>query len=113
MKNSDRKFVANLFDESFGLNPNAGQWVSDAKTGMAVEAKKSGNLAPGATSATSKGANFLTVASAYKEQLNQLMDTLLSTSPHFVRCIIPNLEKKAGKLVCPLVLEQLRCNGVL
>jgi len=41
------------------------------------------------------------------------METLQATNPHFVRCIIPNLEKKPGKLIPHLVLEQLRCNGVL
>ena len=41
------------------------------------------------------------------------MDTLRSTQPHFVRCIIPNHEKKAGKLAAQLILDQLRCNGVL
>ncbi|KAI9002018.1 P-loop containing nucleoside triphosphate hydrolase protein [Gaertneriomyces semiglobifer] len=61
---------------------------------------------------TKKGA-FRTVAQRHKEQLNSLMTQLYSTEPHFVRCIIPNEEKKAAKLSVPLVLEQLRCNGVL
>ena len=41
------------------------------------------------------------------------METLGHTTPHFVRCIIPNHEKRAGKIDAPLVLDQLRCNGVL
>ncbi|XP_077055719.1 myosin-9a [Siphateles boraxobius] len=56
---------------------------------------------------------FRTVGQLYKEQLTNLMTTLRNTNPNFVRCIIPNHEKKAGKLVHNLVLEQLRCNGVL
>uniref|UniRef100_A0A0K0G4P8 Myosin heavy chain n=1 Tax=Strongyloides venezuelensis TaxID=75913 RepID=A0A0K0G4P8_STRVS len=56
---------------------------------------------------------FRTVSQVYKEQLVRLMTTLKNTDPHFVRCIIPNHEKKPGKIASLLVLEQLRCNGVL
>ncbi|XP_018782641.1 PREDICTED: myosin heavy chain, non-muscle isoform X1 [Bactrocera latifrons] len=56
---------------------------------------------------------FRTVSHLYKEQLAKLMDTLRNTNPNFVRCIIPNHEKRAGKIDAPLVLDQLRCNGVL
>lgn len=56
---------------------------------------------------------FRTVSQLYKDQLSKLMNTLRNTNPNFVRCIIPNHEKKAGKIDAPLVLDQLRCNGVL
>ncbi|WKX96530.1 hypothetical protein Q1695_012733 [Nippostrongylus brasiliensis] len=56
---------------------------------------------------------FRTVSQMYKEQLSRLMTTLSNTSPHFVRCIVPNHEKRAGILNAHLVLDQLRCNGVL
>jgi myosin protein heavy chain len=56
---------------------------------------------------------FRTVSQLYKEQLTKLMATLRNTNPNFVRCIIPNHDKKAGKINAPLVLDQLRCNGVL
>ncbi|XP_076987028.1 myosin-14 isoform X1 [Tamandua tetradactyla] len=56
---------------------------------------------------------FRTVGQLYKESLSRLMATLSNTNPSFVRCIIPNHEKRAGKLEPRLVLEQLRCNGVL
>merc|ERR1712048_821973 len=49
----------------------------------------------------------------HKEQLKSLMTTLMSTSPHFVRCIIPNENKAAGEIDGQLCLHQLRCNGVL
>ncbi|XP_012936861.1 myosin-10 isoform X4 [Aplysia californica] len=63
-------------------------------------------------SRTRKGM-FRTVSQLYKEQLAKLMMTLRNTNPNFVRCIIPNHEKKAGKIESTLVLDQLRCNGVL
>ncbi|XP_031242283.1 myosin-14 isoform X1 [Mastomys coucha] len=56
---------------------------------------------------------FRTVGQLYKESLSRLMATLSNTNPSFVRCIVPNHEKKAGKLEPRLVLDQLRCNGVL
>ncbi|XP_028582551.2 myosin-15 [Podarcis muralis] len=60
-----------------------------------------------------KGASFQTVSSMHKENLNKLMTNLKSTSPHFVRCIIPNETKTPGAMDPFLVLHQLRCNGVL
>ncbi|XP_074598828.1 myosin heavy chain 10 [Brevipalpus obovatus] len=56
---------------------------------------------------------FRTVSQLYKDQLSKLMVTLRNTNPNFVRCIIPNHEKKTDKMEAPLVLDQLRCNGVL
>src|SRR5690348_15737912 len=41
------------------------------------------------------------------------MKTLYSTHPHFIRCILPNSKQTAGIIEDPVVLDQLRCNGVL
>ncbi|XP_069928134.1 myosin-15 [Oryctolagus cuniculus] len=60
-----------------------------------------------------KGTSFQTVASLHKKTLNKLMTNLKSTEPHFVRCINPNVNKMPGVLDPHLVLQQLRCNGVL
>ncbi|EPY50612.1 myosin II heavy chain [Schizosaccharomyces cryophilus OY26] len=56
---------------------------------------------------------FRTVAQRHKEQLNQLMNQFNTTQPHFIRCIVPNEEKKSHSFNRALVLDQLRCNGVL
>ena len=56
---------------------------------------------------------FRTVAQRHKEQLHSLMTQLHSTHPHFVRCILPNDKKKPKLFNNLLVLDQLRCNGVL
>ncbi|ELK10272.1 Myosin-9 [Pteropus alecto] len=83
----------------------------DRIIGLDQVAGMSDTALPGAFK-TRKGM-FRTVGQLYKEQLAKLMATLRNTNPNFVRCIIPNHEKKAGKLDPHLVLDQLRCNGVL
>ncbi|KAJ8413253.1 hypothetical protein AAFF_G00092490 [Aldrovandia affinis] len=60
-----------------------------------------------------KGSSFQTVSALHRENLNKLMTNLRSTHPHFVRCIIPNETKNPGAMENPLVMHQLRCNGVL
>uniref|UniRef100_A0A8C1VHJ0 Myosin, heavy chain 10, non-muscle n=1 Tax=Cyprinus carpio TaxID=7962 RepID=A0A8C1VHJ0_CYPCA len=96
---STDKFVAELWkdvDRIVGLDQVAGM----------------NETAFGATYKTKKGM-FRTVGQLYKESLTKLMATLRNTNPNFVRCIIPNHEKRAGKLEPHLVLDQLKCNGVL
>uniref|UniRef100_A0A8C5HRP1 Myosin-10-like n=1 Tax=Gouania willdenowi TaxID=441366 RepID=A0A8C5HRP1_GOUWI len=96
---STDKFVAEIWkdvDRIVGLDQVAGM----------------NETAFGATYKTKKGM-FRTVGQLYKESLTKLMATLRNTNPNFVRCIIPNHEKRAGKLEPHLVLDQLRCNGVL
>ncbi|KAG7272402.1 hypothetical protein CRUP_035597 [Coryphaenoides rupestris] len=73
----------------------------------------SGPVTFGAAGLKTKKGMFRTVGQLYKESLTKLMATLRNTNPNFLRCIIPNHEKKAGKLSPHLVLDQLRCNGVL
>ena len=69
--------------------------------------------AEGATRSRVKKGLFRTVAQRHKEQLSTLMNQLHSTHPHFVRCILPNHKKRPKQFSAPLVLDQLRCNGVL
>ncbi|NWT15055.1 MYH11 protein, partial [Vireo altiloquus] len=99
LNQSSDKFVADLWKDV------------DRIVGLDQMAKMSESSLPSA-SKTKKGM-FRTVGQLYKEQLTKLMTTLRNTNPNFVRCIIPNHEKRSGKLDAHLVLEQLRCNGVL
>uniref|UniRef100_A0A4W5KY56 Myosin, heavy chain 11a, smooth muscle n=1 Tax=Hucho hucho TaxID=62062 RepID=A0A4W5KY56_9TELE len=84
---------------------------ADRVVGLETMAKMSDSSMPSG-SKTKKGM-FRTVGQLYKESLAKLMTTLHNTQPNFVRCIIPNHEKRAGKLDAHLVLDQLKCNGVL
>merc|ERR1711990_610720 len=76
-------------------------WVDPAEEGGGGGGKKK------------KKGGAKTVSAAHKESLGKLMTTLKSTSPHFVRCVVPNEIKKPGMMVAHVVLHQLRCNGVL
>ncbi|ETN77931.1 hypothetical protein NECAME_10688 [Necator americanus] len=60
-----------------------------------------------------KSGSFMTVSMLYRESLNNLMNMLNKTHPHFIRCIIPNEKKQSGVIDAGLVLNQLTCNGVL
>eukprot|EP01018_Ginkgo_biloba_P035677 Gb_06924 [translate_table: standard] len=53
------------------------------------------------------------VASKFKGQLFRLLQRLENTSPHFIRCIKPNGLQLPGVCEQDLVLQQLRCCGVL
>merc|ERR1740137_364948 len=60
-----------------------------------------------------KGGGGKTVSSVYLVSLAELMITLHSCEPHFVRCLVPNTHKKPGDVEPPLIMHQLTCNGVL
>ncbi|KAK1412137.1 hypothetical protein QVD17_33137 [Tagetes erecta] len=55
----------------------------------------------------------LSVVTKFKGQLFQLMQRLESTTPHFIRCIKPNNSQSPGIYHQGLVLQQLKCCGVL
>ncbi|KAL7979262.1 hypothetical protein Chor_015286 [Crotalus horridus] len=94
-KATDATFKAALYDNHLGKSPN---FLKPKATG---------------TKKQKRGSSFMTVSNFYREQLNKLMATLHSTSPHFVRCIVPNEFKQSGVVDAHLILHQLACNGVL
>ncbi|KAH9994666.1 nonmuscle myosin heavy chain b [Russula vinacea] len=95
---SSEPYVASLFSEFAGA-PSS---FATASNTFSVGKKR-----------TMKKGAFRTVGQRHKEQLQSLMAQLYATQPHFVRCIVPNASKKPGRVDVPLVLDQLRCNGVL
>lgn len=75
----------------------------DRVVGLETMAKmaKSDSSAPAASK--SKKGMFRTVGQLYKESLGKLMTTLHNTQPNFVRCIIPNHEKRVCHSNHPLM----------
>ncbi|GAB4846314.1 Myosin-2 [Ancistrocladus abbreviatus] len=53
------------------------------------------------------------VGTKFKGQLYKLMQWLENTTPHFIHCIRPNTKQLPGMYDKDLVLQQLRCCGVL
>ncbi|CAF2107700.1 unnamed protein product [Brassica napus] len=62
---------------------------------------------------TSKSSKFSSIGSRFKLQLQQLMETLNSTEPHYIRCVKPNNLLKPAVFENVNIMQQLRCGGVL
>ena len=75
--------------------------------GQPLEVKKNTD------SGSKKKGGGKTVSSFYRSQLDDLMKTLYTTDPSFIRCVVPNTHKKPGLVESGLVMHQYRCNGVL
>jgi myosin heavy subunit len=60
-----------------------------------------------------KGGAFRSVAKQFVTDLNALLAELQSTKACFIRCIKPNMELKPKLFSAPMVLDQLRCAGVI
>lgn len=54
-----------------------------------------------------------TLGQQFRTQLEQLMTTLESTRPHYVKCVKPNHFKKPGIFEADLVLKQLKYTAIL
>ena len=54
-----------------------------------------------------------TVASQFRMQLKALMELINNTTPHFIRCIKPNGTCVPDTVDKALIVNQLKCGGVL
>ncbi|KAJ3132722.1 Myosin type-2 heavy chain 1 [Physocladia obscura] len=54
-----------------------------------------------------------TLGSMFKDSLEELMKTIRATEGHYIRCIKPNMAKKAFEFEGAMVLAQLKACGVL
>uniref|UniRef100_A0A453F8B5 Myosin motor domain-containing protein n=3 Tax=Aegilops tauschii subsp. strangulata TaxID=200361 RepID=A0A453F8B5_AEGTS len=70
-------------------------------------------LFPPAPEENTKSSKSSSIATRFKMQLHELMETLSSTEPHYIRCVKPNSVLKPAIFENTNVLQQLRCSGVL
>ncbi|KAF0695692.1 Aste57867_13514 [Aphanomyces stellatus] len=55
----------------------------------------------------------VTVGTQFKESLARLMEKISQTNVHYVRCIKPNAKKTPHAFAHEMVVDQLRCAGVI
>ncbi|CAL5343097.1 unnamed protein product [Camellia sinensis] len=70
-------------------------------------------LLPPIREENTKSSKFSSIGSRFKLQLQQLMETLNATEPHYIRCVKPNNLLKPAVFENANVMQQLRCGGVL
>ncbi|KAK4750895.1 hypothetical protein SAY87_004377 [Trapa incisa] len=62
---------------------------------------------------STKKSKFSSIGSRFKQQLQALLETLSATEPHYIRCVKPNNLLKPSIFENKIVLQQLRCGGVM
>ncbi|GMI96527.1 hypothetical protein HRI_003322000 [Hibiscus trionum] len=96
------------------LDKNKDYVVSEHQALMhASECSFVSSLFPPPPEETSKSSKFSSIGSAFKQQLQSLLETLSATEPHYIRCVKPNNALKPAIFENKNVLQQLRCGGVM
>ncbi|XP_077994615.1 myosin-IIIa-like [Glandiceps talaboti] len=123
LKNSENPFINKLFRAKISSTGsihrrNDGR-SKDRKAILLCPSRpqrQSGDQQKQKVSATKKSDNKnqqTTLSSCFKESLTDLMEKVLAAEPQFIRCIKPNHQKQGRRYEDKVVLDQLRCTGVL
>ncbi|DBA04293.1 TPA: hypothetical protein N0F65_002055 [Lagenidium giganteum] len=99
MRASEEAFVAELFTKKVEAAPAAAPAAGPPR-------RKFGKAAEG-------GGSSATVGTQFKQSLHALMTTINQTNVNYIRCIKPNRNKSSTKLDERMVVNQLRCAGVI
>ncbi|KAH7484311.1 hypothetical protein KRP22_005485 [Phytophthora ramorum] len=89
---------------------------NDVISGIFTPTQKGKRNSRGKHGKESRQKGFLvgnTIAGAFRKQLSELMETINKTSSQYVRCIKPNANKSAVEFNRLMIVEQLRCAGVI
>jgi myosin heavy chain 6/7 len=95
------------------LNETVIQTLEASKEPLVAHLFAPAEDAGGGAGKKKKGGAMQTISATHRESLNKLMKNLMSTSPSFIRCLVPNEFKQPGVVDAHLILHQLHCNGVL
>lgn len=89
--------------------------MPNMRTGGTLERRGSvmNMLGSKAPAAPSRGVRFNSLASSFAQQLKSLMETLNTTTPHFVRCVNPNGRQRPNDFEDHYVRSQLRYGGLI
>lgn len=98
MEHSSIEFIRNMFTDEEAARAVEGASPSLGKS--PTKPKRKQNTPP-------------TIAGRFRKQLQKLHSTLLKTTPHYIRTIKPNDQKKANIFDHNRVLQQLLYSGVL
>uniref|UniRef100_A0A0K8SQI6 Unconventional myosin-Va n=2 Tax=Lygus hesperus TaxID=30085 RepID=A0A0K8SQI6_LYGHE len=107
LRTSRNKLIQKLFSEDGDDDGKLA--VPKPKMRISIQQKSASPAPPSSSSVKNKK----TVGSQFRDSLNALMKTLNSTTPHYIRCIKPNDDKKAFNYNPGRAVQQLRACGVL
>ncbi|KAI4326405.1 hypothetical protein MLD38_031725 [Melastoma candidum] len=71
------------------------------------------SLFPPSSEDSTKQSKFSSIGSRCKQQLQELLQTLSATEPHYIRCVKPNNLLKPSIFENKNILQQLLCGGVM
>lgn len=111
------QFIANLFPQEevlmtlMGIDNATGEAPPTSPTGTASgTTTPSGSMRGGTVRKSSKA---ISMAAQFNASLNDLIGTLLSCNPYFVRCVKPNPKKVPNEVDLEMVTSQLKYSGML
>jgi len=85
---------------------NVAQNMSSKVSGAQEESGRKRNIMQSSISRVSVGGQF-------SSQLHKLRRRIDETHPHYVRCLKPNDQLQPGRIDLNIVVDQLRCGGIL
>jgi myosin-5 len=107
---SSQQMVREIFDDAAIGDAHE---EDSASTPVPATSSAAAKPAAGAAASQQKTQSTSTIASKFRRQLHALNETLMATSPHYVRCVKPNKIKKPHHFDHPMILAQLLYAGVL